>query len=59
MSDNIFIMPKKGKEKNTLNKAKHKKLMNQKINKLKSEKELHREKLRKIIKNVNKNKNIE
>tara|TARA_B100000768_G_C10902125_1_gene218106 strand:- start:101 stop:259 length:159 start_codon:yes stop_codon:yes gene_type:complete len=52
-------MPKKGKEKNTLNKAKHKKLMNQKINKLKSEKELHREKLRKIIKNVNKNKNIE
>jgi hypothetical protein len=33
--------------------------MNQKINKLKLEKELHREKLRKIIKNVNKNKNIE
>jgi hypothetical protein len=52
-------MPKKGKEKNTLNKAKHTKLMNQKINKLKFEKKLRKEKLKEIIQKVNRKKNNE
>ncbi|WP_170063243.1 hypothetical protein [Polaribacter porphyrae] len=46
-------MPKKGKAKNTLNKAKHSKLMQQKINKIKLEKKLHKEKLKAIIKKAN------
>ena len=50
-------MPKKGKAKNTVNKAKHTKLMNQKINKLKLEKQLTKERLKAIIKKVNENKN--
>lgn len=48
-------MPKKGKgkAKNTLNKAKHSKLMNRKINKVKLEKQLHKERLKAIIKKAN------
>jgi 5,10-methylene-tetrahydrofolate dehydrogenase/methenyl tetrahydrofolate cyclohydrolase len=52
-------MPKKGKAKNTANKAKHTKLMNQKINKVKFEKQLTKERLKAIIKKVNKTKNLE
>lgn len=48
-------MPKKGKgkAKNSVNKAKHTKLMNQKINKVKLEKQLNKERLKAIIKKVN------
>lgn len=46
-------MPKKGKAKNTLNKAKHTKLMNRKINKVKQEKIAHHERLKAIIKKAN------
>ncbi|CAI8165640.1 MAG: Uncharacterised protein [Polaribacter sp. SA4-10] len=48
-------MPKKGKgkAKNTTNKAKHNRLMNQKINKVKLEKQQHKERLKAIIKKVN------
>jgi hypothetical protein len=49
-------MPKKGKEKNTVNKAKHTKLMNQKINKVKLEKELTKQRLKAIIKKANEQK---
>ena len=42
-------MAKAGREKNTKNKAKHSKLMNRKKNKLKSEKELRKERLKAII----------
>ena len=42
-------MAKKGKAKNTVNKAKHTKLMNQKKNKLKKEAELRKERLKAII----------
>ncbi len=40
----------KGKGKNTVNKAKHTKLMNQKKNKLKKESELRKERLKAILK---------
>tara|TARA_R110002051_G_scaffold180913_4_gene250428 strand:+ start:14012 stop:14161 length:150 start_codon:yes stop_codon:yes gene_type:complete len=43
-------MSKKGKAKNTLNKAKHAKLMDRKKNKLKKEAELRKERLKNIIK---------
>ncbi|WP_298505299.1 hypothetical protein [uncultured Maribacter sp.] len=43
-------MAKKGKEKNTVNKAKHTKLMNRKKNKLKKEQETRKERLKAIIK---------
>jgi hypothetical protein len=43
-------MAKKGKEKNTKNKAKHSKLMQRKTNKLRKEKELRAERLQTIIK---------
>jgi hypothetical protein len=43
-------MPKKGKEKNTKNKAKHTKLMSRKINKLRDEKLTRKERLKAIIK---------
>ena len=43
-------MPKKGKEKNTKNKAKHSKLINRKINKQRDEKELRKQRLKAIIK---------
>lgn len=42
-------MAKKGKEKNTKNKAKHSKLMAQKKNKQVSEKELRKSRLKEII----------
>ncbi|NKI26750.1 hypothetical protein HCG49_09270 [Arenibacter sp. 6A1] len=42
-------MGKKGKEKNTLNKAKHTKLMNRKKNKLKKEIETRKERLKEIV----------
>ncbi len=48
-------MGKKGKEKNTKNKAKHSRLMAQKKNKVKSEKELRRERLKEMIKDKNAN----
>ncbi|RAJ14264.1 hypothetical protein [Arenibacter echinorum] len=44
-------MGKKGKEKNTANKAKHTKLLNRKKNKLKKEKETRKERLKNIITN--------
>ena len=50
-------MPKKGKAKNTVNKAKHTKLMNRKINKVKQEKIAQQEKLKAIIRNANEEKN--
>lgn len=43
-------MAKKGKAKNTVNKAKHTKLMDKKKNKLKKEAELRKERLAQIIK---------
>ncbi|QWX85105.1 hypothetical protein H0I23_05570 [Cellulophaga sp. HaHaR_3_176] len=43
-------MSKKGKEKNTKNKAKHTKLMGRKINKLRDEKEMRKQRLKEIIK---------
>ncbi len=42
-------MAKKGKAKNTVNKAKHSKLLNRKKNKLKKEAELRKERLAEII----------
>lgn len=50
-------MSRKGKAKNTLNKAKHTKLMNRKIKKVKLEKQQHKERLKAIIKGVNEQKN--
>jgi hypothetical protein len=52
-------MPKKGKgkAKNTVNKAKHTRLMNQKINKVKQEKTSTKERLKAIIKKANEEKN--
>ena len=52
-------MPKKGKEKNTVNKAKHTKLMNRKINKVKQEKRTNKERLKAIIRKANEEKNKE
>jgi hypothetical protein len=49
-------MPKKGKEKNTANKAKHSRLMKQKQNKLRLEKQRTKERLKAIIKKVNEHK---
>lgn len=46
-------MPKKGSPKNTKNKAKHSKLMSQKANKLRREKELRAKKLKEIVKKAN------
>ncbi len=48
-------MAKKGKAKNTVNKAKHTKLMNRKKNKLKKESELRKERLKAIIKKSQEN----
>lgn len=52
-------MPKKGKAKNTLNKAKHTKLMNRKINKVKQDKIDNKERLKAIIRKANEDKNKE
>ena len=46
-------MSKKGKAKNTVNKAKHTKLMNQKINKVKQQKIENKKRLKAIIKKAN------
>ncbi|WP_442267191.1 hypothetical protein ACSIGC_05725 [Tenacibaculum sp. ZS6-P6] len=46
-------MPKKGKAKNTVNKAKHSRLMKQKENKLRLEKQKTKERLKAIIKKAN------
>lgn len=43
-------MPKKGKEKNTKNKAKHTKLMNRKLNKKRDEKIQHQLRLKELVK---------
>ena len=51
-------MPKKGKEKNTVNKAKHTKLLNRKLNKVKTEKELRKKRLKEIIAKANENKEL-
>jgi len=50
-------MAKKGKAKNTLNKAKHAKLMDRKKNKLKKEAALRKERLKAIIKKSQESKN--
>jgi len=42
-------MAKKGREKNTKNKVKHSKLMTRKKNKLKTEKETRKERLKAIV----------
>jgi hypothetical protein len=54
-------MPKKGKgkAKNTVNKSKHTKLMNQKISKVKLEKQLHKERLKDLIRKINESKTQE
>ncbi|MEY8861514.1 hypothetical protein [Tenacibaculum singaporense] len=49
-------MPKKGKAKNTVNKAKHTRLMKQKENKLRLEKQRTKERLKAIIKKANEHK---
>lgn len=49
-------MPKKGKAKNTANKAKHTKLMNQKVNKVKQQKIENKKRLKAIIKKANESK---
>jgi 5,10-methylene-tetrahydrofolate dehydrogenase/methenyl tetrahydrofolate cyclohydrolase len=54
---NKYKMPKKGKAKNTLNKAKHTKLMTQKINRVKLEKQRTKDRLKALIKKVNEQKN--
>ena len=55
MNRNSEVMAKKGKEKNTKNKAKHSKLMDRKKNKIRSEKELHKERLKAIVKKSQEN----
>ncbi|MFB9052410.1 hypothetical protein ACFFVB_04895 [Formosa undariae] len=55
MKRNFGTMAKKGKEKNTKNKAKHSKLMDRKKNKLRTEKELHKERLKAIVKKSQEN----
>ena len=50
-------MAKKGKEKNTLNKSKHSKLMKQKAAKIRTEKLRNKERLKAIIKKANEAKN--
>lgn len=50
-------MAKKGKAKNTVNKAKHTKLLNRKLKKIKLEKEQNKARLKAIIKKANEIKN--
>ena len=50
-------MPKKGKTKNTVNKAKHTRLMKQKENKIRLEKQQTKAHLKAIIKKANEEKN--
>ena len=49
-------MPKKGKAKNTANKAKHTRLMKQKENKVKLEKQLNKERLKALVRKINEQK---
>ena len=49
-------MPKKGKAKNTVNKAKHTRLMKQKENKLRLEKQRNKERLKALVKKMNEQK---
>ncbi|MHA7057470.1 hypothetical protein ACWGOQ_0009655 [Aquimarina sp. M1] len=49
-------MAKKGREKNTVNKAKHTKLINRKKNKLRKEKALRKERLKLIVQKSNESK---
>ena len=51
-------MPKKGKAKNTVNKEKHTRMIHQKMNKVKSEKQLTKERLKAIIKKANEQKDL-
>ena len=46
-------MPKKGKAKNTVNKAKHTRLMKQKVNKVKQQKLQNKERLKALVKKIN------
>ncbi len=46
-------MAKKGKEKNTQNKAKHTKLMNRKKNKIRKEKEARAARLKALVQKIN------
>ena len=46
-------MPKKGKAKNTLNKAKHTKLIKQKVSKITEQKKQQKLRLKEIIKKMN------
>ncbi len=52
-------MPKKGKAKNTVNKAKHTRLMKQKENKVKLEKQRNKERLKALVKKMNEQKKTE
>ncbi|MCG8251378.1 hypothetical protein [Tenacibaculum finnmarkense] len=52
-------MPKKGKAKNTANKAKHTRLMKQKLNKVKLEKLQNKERLKALVKKMNEQKGVE
>ncbi len=46
-------MPKKGKEKNTQNKAKHAKLVNRKKNKIRKQKETRAARLKELVQKMN------
>jgi hypothetical protein len=52
-------MSKKGKEKNTKNKAKHTKLMTRKLNKLRDEKIAHQHRLKELVKKHNEQKSLQ
>ncbi|MCD8431229.1 hypothetical protein LNJ05_00420 [Tenacibaculum finnmarkense genomovar ulcerans] len=52
-------MPKKGKAKNTANKAKHTRLMKQKLNKVKLEKLQNKERLKALVRKMNEQKEEE
>ncbi len=48
-----IAMPKKGKQKNTENKAKHAKLMHRKKNKLRKDKEARAARLKELVHRIN------
>jgi len=50
-------MPKKTKQKNTKNKAKHTKLMQRKLNKVRKEKEATKARLKAIVRKANESQN--
>ncbi|WP_298519879.1 hypothetical protein [uncultured Kordia sp.] len=52
-------MPKKGKQKNTKNKAKHTKLMQRKLNKERADKEATKARLKAIVQKANESKKID